>query len=130
MTEQQTDEAREREIARLVDEVGYTREYWERVFEDEDLWILDPEMRFALEGKEAVRQWDAAFRFAEALSRGFASVEDPFRPTVNDATCQLLWDLRERAEEAFVRARERAASRGETTKGREDHDGEHNPGAF
>jgi ElaB/YqjD/DUF883 family membrane-anchored ribosome-binding protein len=45
----------------------------------------------------------AAAEFAQTLTQGFDSTQ-----TINDATRMLLWDMRDRAEEALSRARERA----------------------
>ena len=111
MTEQRTDEARpEREaVEHLMNEQGLSREYAERVMEDEDLWLLMPEQRFAfLESEEDVRQWELAHDFAKSLDHGFLDSK-----AINDATRQLLWDMNRRAEEALRRARlrqERAGS--------------------
>ncbi len=108
MTEQRNDVAREREIAFLVDELGVERAYAERlVDQDADLWLVPPSERFVFESEEDVAQWEAARQWADALCRGFA---DPGGTVINGAACQLLWDLRERAEEALRRARQRAAN--------------------
>ena len=97
MTEQQTD------VEHLVKNVELTREVAERILEDEDLWLLIPEQRFAYEGEEDVRQWQMAADFAYSLSQDFTE-----STAINDATRQMLWDLRERAEEALRRAHRRS----------------------
>src|SRR5215210_1169428 len=108
MTEQRTDETRERlEIAHLMRNLGLSREYAERVMEDEDLWLLVPEQRFAfMEPAEDVRQWEAAYDFASALVNGFTDSK-----AINNATRQLLWEMSETAEEALRRARRRQEQR-------------------
>jgi hypothetical protein len=95
---------RDEEIRHLVEEIGMEPWAAERVLEDDDLWIVVPEQRFAfLDPQEDVRQWEFAYEFAYALTEGFND-----SPVINDATNQLLWDLRDRAEEALRRARKRA----------------------
>ena len=94
----------EQEIAHLMRTLGLSREYAERVMEDEDLWLLIPEQRFAfMEPGEDVRQWETAYDFASALVNGFTDSK-----AINNATRQLLWEMRETAEEALRRAMERA----------------------
>ncbi len=102
MTEQRTDV--EREVEHLVKNMGLSREYAERVMEDEDLWLQVPEQRFAfLDPEEDVRQWEAAYDFASSLANGFMESD-----VLNYATQQLLWEMRTMAQEALRRARERA----------------------
>jgi len=55
-----------------------------------------------MEPAEDVRQGEAAYDFASALVTGFTDSE-----AINDATRQLLWEMRETAEEALRRARRR-----------------------
>jgi len=105
MAQERADQAREREIEQLVGEIGMERAEAERVLEDDDLWLVYPEVRYGFEGEEAVRQWEGACEFASALCEGFAA-QGP--PVIDEATQQLLWDMRRRAEEALRRARERA----------------------
>ncbi|MBV9454701.1 MAG: hypothetical protein JOZ19_11380 [Rubrobacter sp.] len=69
---------------------------------DNDLWILAPEQRYGLEGKEGVRQWEEAVQFVEGM---VSLAEDP--ELFTDATQMLLADALARAEEALRRARER-----------------------
>ena len=69
---------------------------------DDDLWILEPEVRFGLEGEEAVHQWTQAVAFMNGLANMAADT-----PMLNDATRQLLWDAAARGREALRRARER-----------------------
>jgi hypothetical protein len=90
-------------IRRLTDVEGLSREEAERRLEDDDLWLVAPEQRFVWEPEEAERQWETAYDFAASLARGFTDSD-----AINHATCQLLWDMRERSREALRRARERA----------------------
>ncbi|MBV9455227.1 MAG: hypothetical protein JOZ19_14115 [Rubrobacter sp.] len=69
---------------------------------DNDLWILAPEQRSGLVGKEAVRQWEEAVQFVEGM---VSLADDP--ELFADATQMLLADALARAEEALRRARER-----------------------
>ena len=69
---------------------------------DNDLWILPPEQRSGLVGKEGVRQWEEAVQFVEGM---VSLAEDP--ELFADATQMLLADTLARAEEALRRARER-----------------------
>ena len=96
----------EKTLRRLMGDVGLTREEAEARLVDEDLWLVDPARRWAFEGEEGVRQWETAYAFARALAEGFA---DPPSPAINEATVQLLWDLRDRAEVALRRARSRTS---------------------
>ncbi len=104
MTEHRTEH--EREVEYLVKEMGLERDYAERVMEDEDLWLIIPEQRYAfLDPEEDVRQWEMACEFARSLDHGFLE-----SPAINDATRQLLWEMHRRGEEALRRARERASA--------------------
>ena len=69
---------------------------------DNDLWMLPPEQRYGLGGKEGVRQWEEAVQFIEGM---VSLAEDP--ELFADATQMLLADALARAEEALRRARER-----------------------
>jgi hypothetical protein len=69
---------------------------------DNDLWILAPEQRYGLVGKEAVRQWEEAVQFVGGM---VSLAEDP--ELFPDATQMLLADALARAEEALRRARQR-----------------------
>src|SRR5437868_15364532 len=69
---------------------------------DNDLWILAPEQRYGLVGKEAVHQWEEAVQFVEGM---VSLAEDP--ELFSDATQMLLADTLARAEEALSRARKR-----------------------
>ena len=104
MNAQPTDQTREEEIRYLVEEVGLDRRQAELVLRDDDLWMLLPEYRFAWEpGEEDVRQWELAADFAYALADGFGESK-----AIPDSVRMMLWDMRDRAEEAMKRARERA----------------------
>jgi hypothetical protein len=37
---------------------------------DDELWIVEPELRYGFEAEEAVKQWRRAADFARALRRG------------------------------------------------------------
>ena len=95
----------EREVAYLTGEAGMPEDLARLVLRDEDLWILMPEQRSAWEpGEEDVAQWAIAYDFVYALADGFSESK-----AINEATRHLLWDLRDRAEEALRRDRERGA---------------------
>ncbi len=94
---------RERTLAHLIGCVGLDKEEAERRLRDDDLWVLIPEQRFVLEGEEAVEQWREASAWASWMAAG-AEPDGPH----NEAITQLLWDLSERAGEAFRRASARA----------------------
>jgi hypothetical protein len=97
-------EAREQIIERLTSfPIGMDRAYVERKLLDDDLWVVDPELRVGLEPEEAVQAWEEAHNFVVCLAEGFSNVPSP----VNGATIHLLWDAVYRAEEALRRARER-----------------------
>jgi hypothetical protein len=99
--------AKKEEVLRhLVEVCGVSRREAEARLLDEDLWMLDPELRCAasLEGEEAVEQWEHAVRFADWLG------DD--NPVLGEAAQHLVWDMRVRAEEALRRARERVTGKG------------------
>jgi hypothetical protein len=77
--------------------------------QDDDLWLVEPTMRFELEGEEAVEEWRVAESFASGLAEGLTSSAIGDGGGLNRATTQLLWDLRERAQEALRRAEERVS---------------------
>jgi hypothetical protein len=82
--------------------VGLSRAEAERRLRDDDLWLVEPELRDGLDGEEAITQWEYAVGFAECLERGFA-----YTGWADVATSQLIIDMRLRAEEALLRARRR-----------------------
>jgi hypothetical protein len=107
--DQRTEQAErdQEEIAYLVKDIGLSPEEAERRLEDDDLWLLIPAQRFTFApGEEDLGEWETAAGFAESLTDGFTD-----SGAINDATRQLLWDLRERSAEALRRARERARLR-------------------
>ncbi len=81
-----------------------TREEAESLTTDPDLWLAEPDLRADLQGEEAVRQWEGAVAFMDAMTQGFAYTSDE---VMNRATSMLLLDALRRAEEALRRARER-----------------------
>ncbi len=93
---------REQTLEYLVEKVGLDRVEAERRMKDDDLWLIPPDQRVALEGEGAVEQWEEAANFACALAAGFTNY-----PAVNEATLHLMWDLNRRADEALRRALER-----------------------
>lgn len=103
-----TSHDRREEIRYLVEEVGMDPADAEKALVDDDLWLLGPECRYVPDSEagddDVVREWERAFRFAKALCRSFA--DDP-QTDVNMATQHLLWDMRDRAEEALRRALQR-----------------------
>jgi hypothetical protein len=89
----------------LMSSVGMDQEEPERVLLDDDLWLLEPDMRYPLYGEEAVRQWEGVVRFVRELnhmSHHFSGFPEAMR--------MLIGDARVRAEEAFE-ACERAGGR-------------------
>ena len=101
MTEEQT-------LKYLMKEIGVTEEEARLKTRDQDLWILDPAMRFDehLQGDEGVRRWEEAAlivrNIADIVSNGPGAIE------AGPAMTQLIWDAAARAEEALRRARLRA----------------------
>ena len=95
-------------LERLLDE-GIDAHDAELRLRDNDLWVLDPTMRFGveLEGEAGVEEWREAAKLASAF-RDFATNSDHY----NYATTMLIWDAAARAEEALRRAESRA---GEST---------------
>ncbi len=79
---------------------------------DDDLWLVHPELRYVLEGNEAIREWSKAATFAQFLADGFACgpFYSGFANEFQGAIQQMLWDMEARAQEALRRARERATS--------------------
>ena len=98
-----TEHERARELAYLIERVGIDPEEAPLRLQDGDLWLVVPECRFVLEGEAGIREWEVAVEFADALADGFSE-----STAINDATRQLLWDMRDRAQEALRRARRRA----------------------
>jgi hypothetical protein len=71
---------------------------------DSDLWMLQPEARYAIEEEKAVAVWREAADKLGALVY-MAINEDLFG---NDAITQCLGDAQARAQEALRRTKERA----------------------
>src|SRR3712207_3092081 len=94
---------REQQIQHLM-EWPMEREEAERRTRDGDLWLVEAGFRADLQGEEAVREWEGAVAFMEAMTEGFAYTGDG---VVNNATSQVLLDALRRAEEQLRRARER-----------------------
>jgi hypothetical protein len=106
-----TQQTREEIIDYLTSDIGHERAEAERMLVDDDLWIVDPALRYGFTGEEAVREWSKALTFAKFLAEGFAA-GPPYSPggfglEFQGAIQQMLWDMRERAEEALRRAEER-----------------------
>lgn len=72
---------------------------------DEGLWLLRPEMRFAVPDEEAEKQWKDAANFAQGLGDMVISAG-----LFNDATGQLMLDA---AESLGSSGTGKAAARGE-----------------
>ena len=90
----------------LIEQYGTTEEEARLRPRDGDLWnFLDPASRFGeeFEGEEGVRLWETAATLAEGLGEFAANYLDRMNP----AATQLIWDARERAEEALRRAEAR-----------------------
>ena len=91
---------REQTLKFLIEEVGVSAEEAERRMRDEDLWLVPPYMRDGLPDTEkTVEEWEYALGFAKWLSE--------HNPVLNAAAWTLVCDMRERAEEALRRARQR-----------------------
>jgi hypothetical protein len=103
-------DTREQVIEYLTSDIGYDRPEAERMLVDDDLWIVDPAQCYGFVGEEAVREWSKAVDFATFLTEGFASGPffSDFANEFQGAIQQMLWDMRERAEEALRRAKARA----------------------
>jgi hypothetical protein len=95
---------REQTVQRLMEVQGLPREEAELRVQDDDLWLVDAELRVGLEGQAAVEEWEEAAAFASAINRGVGWGEFS-----NTATAHLVSDLDMRAEEALRRARERTS---------------------
>lgn len=102
-------DSREQVIERLI-EFGHYRAEAEPMLVDDDLWIVEPESRYVYEGEEAVREWSKAVVFANCLVEGFAAgdVEPYGALDFQGPIQQMLIDMRDRAQEALRRAKERA----------------------
>ncbi len=92
----------EKTIEYLAKEVGISRENAELRMLDDDLWLLEPQGRYALPpGEETVREWRDAVEFLECLYLASQAVD-------NRALMHTLSDAHVRAIEALRRARQRA----------------------
>jgi hypothetical protein len=95
-------ETREEVIEYLTKDYGMDQDEAEALTVDEGLWLLRPEMRFAIPDEEAEKQWKDAANFAQGLGDMFISAG-----LFNRATAQVMLDAAERAWEAQARARQR-----------------------
>jgi hypothetical protein len=87
----------------LTEKVGTSLEETELMIRDSDLWLLEPEQRYVLDGEEAVEVWQTAVLKLEALA-DVAYQADVFG---NVGVSQLMADNVARAKEMLRRARER-----------------------
>ena len=86
----------------MVEEVGLdVEEAWARM-QDDDLWLIEPEMRLSLQDEEAIERLERAGAYLGDLAMFNAS-----HTTFPDEAMVLLLDARDRAKEAARRARER-----------------------
>jgi hypothetical protein len=60
---------REQTVQRLMEVQGLPREEAELRVQDDDLWLVDAELRVGLEGQAAVEEWEEAAAFASAINR-------------------------------------------------------------
>jgi hypothetical protein len=105
------EQKREQMLEYLTSErMGIPREEAELMLVDDDLWIIEPPSRYTFTGEEVVRGWSKAVDFAAMLSEGFGNPSSftGFTRGFQGAIQQMLLDMRERAEEALRRAKERA----------------------
>jgi hypothetical protein len=94
-----TDEERRETLAHLVETVGFTVDEAQRAMRDDDLWLLEPELRLELSDEEAVEEW----RIAQNVLGSLVAVADQ----INLATIVAVMDAERRAGIACARARER-----------------------
>lgn len=112
---EQTTSDREEDVRRLR-EIGLSEEKIRLRLLDDDLWVLEPEMRVtdSLENTEGLRQWQQASAFLSALCRPVLDGE--LGEFANGALYQIIWDARERADEAGCRLAQRLAAAKKTEK--------------
>jgi hypothetical protein len=67
---------------------------------DDDLWVVDPALRFGFTPEEAVEEWRQAADFASALAEGSTGMSGS--GLVSQATSQLLWDMRDRGKRSLA----------------------------
>lgn len=89
----------------LVESVGLSVEEARARMQDDDLWLVPPEQRFALLDEGEIQRMERAGNFMADLATTIAS-----HTTVPDEAMVLLLDARNRAQEAARRARQRIAS--------------------
>ena len=96
-----TEEEHERHetLAHLVECVGLSVEAAERTMRDDDLWLLEPEMRLEVPDEEAVEQWRAAYDALESLVHVGGHI--------GGGTMVAIVDAQTRVGIALERARER-----------------------
>jgi hypothetical protein len=97
-----TPEEREKTIELLLSECGISRRDAELRLLDDDLWLLIPDSRIGLEPRDAVIEWHNTVYWMGAIANVAAMNLD------DGGLRQLIWDARERAEEALRRAKKRA----------------------
>ena len=68
---------------------------------DDDLWLLEPELRYGFEGEEAVEEWREATRVFLNIAGIINDLAGP------GAVAQTFQDAHIRAEEMYRRAQER-----------------------
>jgi hypothetical protein len=95
---------REQNLVYLTEDCGIEQDEAERMLVDDDLWILEPSLRFAFSDEEALEVWREAVNKLETL----ANIGYGFEFFGNEAVTQCIADAEERAREALRRARQRA----------------------
>ena len=101
----------EEDVRYLVDKVGVSEDEARKMMRDEDLWIIEPAMRYGseFEGERGVRLWEDAYELADGIATYCTNHVDLRNPAIT----QLASDAAERAREALRRARGRASFAGE-----------------
>jgi hypothetical protein len=100
---------RENQVIEYLTDKDWPRWEAEQVAEEDDLWIMDLESRYAFSGEEGVRQWhEAMWRLRGLADLGCYGEYGWF----NEATTMALQDAAARASQALERARQRVADAG------------------
>jgi hypothetical protein len=95
---------RQEAIEYLTGPYGLDQEEAELVTRDLDLWILELEMRFAIEDEDAVEEWEQAAEFFG----DYADMALHSHKNFNEAITHVLFYATRRAQEALRRAKDRA----------------------
>ena len=93
------EEERRETYTRLVEYIAVSPEEAERMMRDDDLWLVEPQLRVDVPDEEAVEQW----RIASHVLGSLFEVADQ----INLATLVAIMDAQCRAGVALERAQER-----------------------